>query len=63
MVRVYVILVALEPGAFEHYCKEPKTFYETYQEANEQLELLVRTEQFNRSQLKIQKLWMTTKNN
>ena len=57
MKPTYVIFVALKFGVFSHYCKEPKTFYDSYQEAEEQMKLLVATKQFKKSQLKIKKLW------
>lgn len=57
----YVIFVALKCNVFSHYCKQPKTFYDSQAEALQQLNHLVYTKQFKQSQLKIQKLWKVTK--
>lgn len=63
MKPVYVIFVALKLNVFTHFYKEPKTFYDSYEEALEQLEHLIQTKQFNKSQLKIQKLWKSKTSN
>lgn len=55
--KVFVILVALDFQHFEHYCMEPQTFYDTEQEAEKQLNLLLETKQFEETQLKTQSLW------
>lgn len=55
--KVFVILVALDFQHFEHYCIEPQTFYDTKQEAEKQLKILLETKQFEDTQLKIQFLW------
>ncbi len=55
--KVYVILVALTPDIFDHYCTEPQIFYDSYSDAEEILKRLVASQEFNPSQLKIQQLW------
>ena len=60
MKKVFVILVALDFQNFEHYWKEPKVFYENFEEALEQMNHLLHTKQYEETQLKIQKLWTQT---
>ncbi len=55
--KVFVIVVALEKGKFEHYLTEPKIFYETRAEAQHELEQLIQQKEFNKNQLKILILW------
>lgn len=61
--KVYAILVALDFENFEHYCLEPKPYYEDFDEANRQMNHLVQSKQYSQTQLKIQLLWKTTDNN
>ena len=56
--KVFVILVAVDFQDFNHYCMLPKVFYDTKQEAEIQLNILLETKQFEETQLKIQPLWM-----
>lgn len=55
--KVFVILVALDFQHFEHYCREPQVFYDTKQDAEKQMKILLETKQFEEIQLKIQSLW------
>ncbi len=63
MKKVYVILVALDFKNFEHYCTEPQTFYDTHEEAQEQMNHLIQTKEFENTQLKIKQLWKVTNKN
>lgn len=54
----YVILVALDCEHFEHYCKIPQIYYDAFEEAETQLNLMVENNEFDLAQLKIQKLWL-----
>ena len=55
--KVFVILVANDFKHFDHYCMLPKVFYDTKQEAEIQLNILLETKQFEDTQLKVQTLW------
>jgi len=61
--ETFAIIVALDFKKFEHYCMEPQVFYESFEKAEEQMLHLIKTKQYKKSQLKIQKLWKTRNNN
>ena len=62
MKKVYVIFVALDFENFEHYCTEPQIFYDTYEEADVQMNHLIQTKAFEETQLKIKTLWKIIEN-
>ena len=55
--KVFVILVALDFQNFDHYCMKPQIFYDTKQEAEKQMNYLLKTNEFEEVQLKIESLW------
>lgn len=57
MKKVFVIFVALDGEHFEHYCTEPQTFYNSYNEAKKQMDVLITSKEFKATQVSIKKLW------
>lgn len=57
MRAMYIILVALDGKNFKHYCTEPKTFYESWEEATAEVTKLLNTKKVNKEQLKIHTIW------
>lgn len=62
MKKVFVILVALDFENFEHYCTEPKIFYDSHGEAEVQMNHLIDTKEFEDAQLKVETLWKLKEN-
>lgn len=63
MKKVYVILVAVDFKEFNHYCKEPQSFYTSEQEAIYQMKLLVKSNEFEESQIKVVTFWKINTSN
>ena len=53
----FVILVALDHKNFNHYCTDPKTFYESFEQANVEVQKMISEIVYQPNQIKIQKLW------
>jgi len=62
MKKIYVIVVALDAQNFNHYLMEPQVFYESKQEAEEQINLLIKNKEYTHEQLNIFTLWKLNNN-
>ena len=62
MKKVHVIVVALDAQNFTHYLMEPKVFYETKEEAQEQINRLISNKEYTHKQLNIFTLWKQNNN-
>jgi len=62
MKPVYVIFIALEEERFDYVLIEPQCFYESFMEAEKQMNHLIKTKEYQRQQLKIRKLWIIPNN-
>ena len=57
MKEVYAILVALDHKNFTHYVKVPKPYYDSKEEADYQMQLLIGNKEFEASQLRVTLFW------